>query len=162
MVICLKTIAILGYSGTGKTTLARSIIGYLGRSGLRVSFVKNIPHDDAAFEMAGKDTESTMSAGATLSAGITPSKAFFTLSGHHDLVEIIELAGAWSDACILEGFRNEISRIGSDVIVNISPIGSAASLGVAEVISRNNRASFPMETRMGDLLEFILKCLEDA
>ncbi len=107
----MRTVAIQGKSGSGKTLLSRTLITYLGKHGHRVSYLKDIPHDDASFETEGKDTELAMSAGAILSAGITPTKAFFTLREPHDLGELLILAGKWSEICILEGFHNRIGDI---------------------------------------------------
>ena len=157
----MKSVAVQGKSGAGKTTLSRALITFLGRQGWRISYIKSIPHDDASFETEGKDTELAMNSGAMLSAGVTPSKAFFTLRGHHDLREVMILAEKWSDVCILEGFHSDIQTILPDVIINISP-ATADSSGTVRVACGSLHSSFTMEQDMDGILKFVLECLMDA
>ena len=67
----MRTVAVVGLSGSGKTRLVVRLVGELKRRGLRVGAVKRCPHG-FSLDTAGKDTDAFSRAGADGVAMVSP------------------------------------------------------------------------------------------
>lgn len=67
----MKIVAVVGFSGSGKTRLVVRLIGELGRRGLRVAALKRCSHS-FALDTEGKDTADFAAAGADGTAMVSP------------------------------------------------------------------------------------------
>lgn len=112
-------IRVSGPSGSGKTSVAEHIISAAHKKGIKVSFIKDIPHDDAEFDRFGKDTYRAIVGGAVMSAGRSPSKSFISIYGYVGLNDLLKFMENNSDVCIVEGFRLEASSIKFDIHIEI-------------------------------------------
>ncbi|MCK7507787.1 MAG: molybdopterin-guanine dinucleotide biosynthesis protein MobB [Desulfobacterales bacterium] len=67
----MRVLAVVGYSGSGKTRLVVRLVGELRRRGLRVAAVKRCSHG-FALDTEGKDTAAFAAAGAEGVAMVSP------------------------------------------------------------------------------------------
>lgn len=98
-----------GHSDSGKTTIASWIIRKLSEMGYSVVFIKNIPHDDLALDMKGKDTDRAFTAGASKVIGRTPTRSFTLERKFTTLSEILAREGEGS-ILVIEGFHSEMEN----------------------------------------------------
>ncbi len=108
-----------GRSGSGKTTLAIRIIAALHSRGIRTAFLKNIPHDDVSFDLAGKDTNRAIRSGAALSAGRAVNSTFIEFGSALQLENLIEMTERVCDVCLIEGFHDEIHGVSGYFSLNL-------------------------------------------
>lgn len=150
-------VSLTGHSNSGKTSLAKELTRLLSKEGIPVTYIKNIPHDDASFDAEGKDTENLLSAGAVVSAGRSPSKTFFTFNGSMQISEIIMMIRERSRICIFEGFRNELDQLSPQIRV-IMDLGSAAVI-FHEEGGKPKKQSFLLWSQFGDLVNQVSETL---
>ncbi len=106
-----KIIAVVGYSGSGKTRLIESLVPELQGRGYRVGTVKH-SHHDPEFDKKGKDSWRHFNAGAEASA--VCGRSLFTLVRRRDsgertgAEELHSLVQYFEDVDILlaEGFKS--------------------------------------------------------
>lgn len=110
---------LLGPSGAGKTSLSNNIISALVGSGMKVAYVKDIPHDDARFDSQGKDTAKALNSGASVSVGRSPSLTFASIRGPTDLMSIVSQLRPHMDVCIAEGFHEEGETVHPDIRIDM-------------------------------------------
>ena len=156
-------ILVSGPSGSGKTLLAEHIIGGLSRRGIRVSFIKDIPHDDAEFDTRGKDTYRAVTKGAVMSMGRSPSKSFINIGGYVDLKGLVKLAENYSSVCIVEGFTSEASAVKFDVRLGLQGqnVGRELSDVYARVEAGNEVYDFSLMNESADIVNFIVSFVEE-
>ena len=154
---------ISGPSGSGKTSLAEQIIGALSRRGIRVSFIKDIPHDDAEFDTRGKDPSRAVTEGAVISMGRSPSKSFISIGGYVYLKGLLKLAGNYSSVCIVEGFTGEASAVKFDIRLGLQgkQVGQESSAVYARVEVGNEVYDFSLMNESTDIVNFIVSFVEE-
>ena len=143
--------------------LAEHIIGGLSRRGIRVSFIKDIPHDDAEFDTRGKDTYRAVTKGAVISMGRSPSKSFISIGGYVDLKGLVKLAENYSSVCIVEGFTSEASAVKFDVRLGLQGqnVGRELSDVYAGVEAGNEVYDFSLMNESADIVNFIVSFVEE-
>ena len=161
--LILFLIMISGPSGTGKTSVAEQIIEALSRSGIRTSFIKDIPHDDAEFDSRGKDTYRAVTRGAVMSIGRSPSRSFINIGGFVDLKELLKFSENNSGVCIVEGFIQEASAIKFDAHIDLQTrqSGGKSSAVYARVEVGSQIHEFRIINGSADLANFIVSFIED-
>ncbi|MBC7346421.1 MAG: molybdopterin-guanine dinucleotide biosynthesis protein B [Clostridia bacterium] len=106
--VSVPVIAVVGWAGTGKTTVVERLIPALRRQGLgRVAAIKHTHHTQ--LDVPGKDSDRLRQAGATAVAVSGPQGwALFYSSGHEtppeSLVALLYPLGPF-DLVLLEGFK---------------------------------------------------------
>lgn len=99
----MKIIRFLGKSGSGKTTLIDTLLKHL--SHLRIAVIKHTRHplDPPASD---KDTTRHLTAGATVSAGISPGRAELFIQGADiEIDSMIAFVAPHVDLVFIEGAR---------------------------------------------------------
>jgi molybdopterin-guanine dinucleotide biosynthesis protein len=69
--------------------------------------------------MEGKDTERALRAGAVLSAGRAESAIFITFGSRLRLKDLLEIALGVCEACLIEGFHDEIKEIKVSISIDL-------------------------------------------
>ena len=100
-----RVMVVVGFKGSGKTSLIEALMGELGGRGLRVGVVKHTARPYPV-DTPGKDTWRYREAGAPASALITPRATAVFLSRSLKPEEVIGLLGPL-DLVLLEGFKEE-------------------------------------------------------
>ena len=95
---------VCGHSGTGKTTLIRSILPILKARDKRIASVKAIHRDGFHIDQPGKDTALHREAGADPVVARGKEETDFLYSRPFDLPEIVSSIS--SDWLIVEGFSD--------------------------------------------------------
>lgn len=104
------TIAVIGTSKSGKTTLIEYLISHLSKEGLRIGTIKHVHHSGFSIDVKGKDTWRHSEAGAKIVICVAPEetaiikkeKAFYNnLDKILNLIENEKL-----DLLIVEGFHS--------------------------------------------------------
>ncbi|MFQ6126876.1 MAG: molybdopterin-guanine dinucleotide biosynthesis protein B [Candidatus Heimdallarchaeota archaeon] len=107
-------IAVIGTSGTGKTTLIEYLISHLSREGLKIGTIKHVHYPDFSINAKGKDTWRHSQAGAKIVVCAAPKEiAIFKKKevSYEKLEEIIDLVKSEKlDLLILEGFHSLIAK----------------------------------------------------
>ncbi|MGC8515444.1 MAG: molybdopterin-guanine dinucleotide biosynthesis protein B [Thermoplasmata archaeon] len=129
-----------GNSGSGKTTIAEYFIGAARSRITRICYLKNIPHDDVAFDMSGKDTERALGAGAVLSVGRAERSTFMTFGSKLSLKDLLEKAKSICDVCLIEGFHDEIKDI--RISISISLVQDSPQSGQRRILIKSDDGSF--------------------
>ncbi len=97
-------IAIIGYSGSGKTSLVEDLLRELTGRGLTVGTIKHTHHADTN---PGKDTDRHLAAGAAAAILHGPDRVQLTTAGGQD-TDPADLAEAFLDDCdvvLAEGYK---------------------------------------------------------
>ena len=98
-------VCIVGFSGTGKTTVTVGLVAALKQRGLRVGTIK---HDVHGFEMdrPGKDSWRHKQAGASATIISSPAQIGLVMDVDHDHhpLELVPLLGEM-DIVLVEGFK---------------------------------------------------------
>ncbi|MFW6174836.1 MAG: molybdopterin-guanine dinucleotide biosynthesis protein B [Chloroflexota bacterium] len=99
-------VAVVGYSDSGKTTIASDLTLSLKTRGYRVAAVKHCPHGHD-MDHTGSDTERLFSAGADAVAAVSPGKiSVIRRTGQEgELQEAVDALGPSCDIVIVEGFK---------------------------------------------------------
>jgi molybdopterin-guanine dinucleotide biosynthesis protein B len=108
-------LAVIGTSGSGKTTIIEFIVKQLSERGLRVGTVKHVHHHGFTLDTEGKDTWRHSKAGARVVVCVSPgeiAKIQRRASPPDDDLEKVlsSVREDDLDILVLEGFRSEISR----------------------------------------------------
>ncbi len=99
-------VAIVGYSDTGKTTIAVSLVRLLSQRGYRIVAVKHA-HEGHDLGPARKDTSKLFAAGASKVIASSPGQLTATerVAGDTSLEEIVATLKDGYDLVIAEGFK---------------------------------------------------------
>ncbi len=108
-------IAVVGKSGSGKTTTIEYLTSRLSKEGYRVGSIKHIHHPDFSIDTEGTDTWRHAHAGAIVTAAIAPKETVIikkTDTSKLDLDRIISLLlnEEKVDFIFLEGFHSLIAK----------------------------------------------------
>ncbi len=156
-------IFIAGPSGSGKTTIAEQIIGRLSSEGVGVSFIKDIPHDDADFDLKGKDTYRAVSEGAAMSIGRSPSKTFITMRGNMDLSQLLQIAEHYCSVCVVEGFTQEVNSLHAydSIFLRMDQEGAESWGTHIQVRSDKGIRNYDLKHGNSELLDFIASLIRE-
>jgi molybdopterin-guanine dinucleotide biosynthesis protein MobB len=155
-------IHLLGNSGSGKTTTAEYLIVGLRSRNIRTAYLKNIPHDDVAFDMAGKDTERALRNGAVLSVGRARSATFMTFGSSLELKSIIEMTKAICDVCLIEGFQDEIKEIRISLSIALKQDSNRS--GLRRIFIDNgdgSSAEFESSSSFQEAISYVIQRIEN-
>ena len=100
-------VAVVGYSDSGKTKVASSLIKTLTDEGYRVAAVKHCPHGHAA-DLANSDTDRLYKAGAVAVVASSPARLtrFERVTLDSSLESIVSTMGDRIDLVVAEGFKS--------------------------------------------------------
>jgi molybdopterin-guanine dinucleotide biosynthesis protein B len=100
-------IAVVGFSGTGKTTLMEKLISELTERGLRVGTVKHHPHT-IEMDQPGKDSWRHKRAGSRVAIISSPTRIGMVMEVDHDY-RLDELSYFFShvDIVLAEGYKRD-------------------------------------------------------
>jgi molybdopterin-guanine dinucleotide biosynthesis protein B len=107
-------IAVLGASGSGKTTTIEYLISHLAKEGFRIGSIKHIHRPDFPIDTVGKDTWRYTNAGAVVTMAIAPKEIaiikrlkepFDSLDQITSLLEKEEL-----DVIFIEGLKSLVAQ----------------------------------------------------
>ena len=108
--------AVVGTSGSGKTTTIEYLISRLSKDGFKIGSIKHIHHPDFSIDTEGTDTWRHTHAGATVTVAIAPKETVMikkTDASLHDLDKIIGLLDKEKlDIIFLEGLHSLIAKRG--------------------------------------------------
>ncbi len=106
-------VAILGRSGTGKTTLLEYLISRLSEKGMRIATAKHM-HHHFTLDPEGKDTRRFSDAGASVVMAVAPDMTVIIknreppLENIEQIISQIKIEGL--DLLLLEGFHSIIAK----------------------------------------------------
>ena len=105
--MCTPVVAIVGYSNSGKTEVACSLVRSLTDAGHKVAAVKHCPHGHD-LDRAGSDTDRLAGAGATITVACSPGKVTRVeqVDEEPPLQSIVDAFGDDVDLVIAEGFKH--------------------------------------------------------
>jgi molybdopterin-guanine dinucleotide biosynthesis protein B len=103
------TIAFVGRSKTGKTTLIEKIIGILTSRGIQVATIKHHHKGNFDIDHVGKDTYRHKQAGAKMTMIVSPGKLAMVedLNADPNLDDILSRFVSDVDLVIIEGFKHQ-------------------------------------------------------
>ncbi len=109
-------VALLGLSGSGKTTTIEYLVSKLSRDGVKVGSVKHIHHAGFSMDTKGTDTWRHVQAGTALTVAIAPKEIVTikkTDTTRYGLDQIIETFDRQSlDIVFVEGFHRLVAERG--------------------------------------------------
>ncbi len=109
-------VAVVGTSGSGKTTTIEYLISRLSKDGFRVGSVKHIHHADFSMDTRGTDTWRHTHAGTTLTVAIAPTEIVTirkTDTSRYGLDEVVRLFGKEKlDIIFVEGLHRLVAKRG--------------------------------------------------
>ena len=109
-----SVIAVVGTSGSGKTTTIEYLISRLSRDGFKIGSVKHIHHADFSIDTKGTDTWRHTHAGTTLTAAISPKEIIMikkTDTSQYGLDEVIGLFDRERlDVIFVEGLHRLVAK----------------------------------------------------
>ncbi len=102
----MRVVAIVGYKGSGKTTLIERLIGSALSRGLRVSTVKHAHHHDVELDTPGKDSFRHRKAGAS-EVIVASDQGWARISASPEPVSLQILLGQLRpvDLVLVEGYK---------------------------------------------------------
>ena len=107
-------IAVVGTSGSGKTTTIEYLISRLSKEGFKIGSVKHIHHADFSMDTKGTDTWRHTHAGTTLTAAIAPTEIVMikkTDTSKYGLDEVIGLFDKEKlDVIFVEGLHGLVAK----------------------------------------------------
>lgn len=113
MSVRVPVIAVVGWSGSGKTTFLVKVVAILREEGLRVGIIKHSGHARAALDVEGKDSWRYGQVGAD-PVVVSSGRQYTVIRDTPRPRTLDELAGEIADTCdviIAEGFRHEASCV---------------------------------------------------
>lgn len=106
----IPTIAVVGTSKSGKTTLIEYLISHLSKEGLKIGTIKHVHHLGFSIDVKGKDTWRHSQAGAKIVVSVAPREIAIIKKGetfYQELDEILDLVKDEKlDLLIIEGFHS--------------------------------------------------------
>jgi molybdopterin-guanine dinucleotide biosynthesis protein B len=106
----IPTIAVVGTSKSGKTTLIEYLISHLSKGGLKIGTIKHVHHAGFSIDVEGKDTWRHSQAGAKIVVSVAPKEIAIIKKGetfYQELDEILDLVKDEKlDLLIIEGFHS--------------------------------------------------------
>jgi len=106
----IPTIAVVGTSKSGKTTLIEYLISHLSKEGLKIGTIKHVHHSGFSIDVKGKDTWRHSQAGAKIVVSVAPEEIAIIKKGktfYQELDEILDLVKDEKlDLLIIEGFHS--------------------------------------------------------
>jgi len=110
-----KIVAVIGRSGSGKTSTIEYMISNLSREGFSVGTIKHVHEPDFTIDTRGKDTWRYGKAGAKVIAIIAPTEVDIIMKSYSqisldDIIKKLEEEGL--DVIFLEGFHSLIAKRG--------------------------------------------------
>jgi len=110
----IPTIAVLGTTKSGKTTLIEYLISNMSQEGLRIGTIKHIHDSGFSIDAKGKDTWRHAKAGAKIVVGAAPKELAIIRkkkTSENKLEEIIDLIkNEKLDLLVIEGFHSVVSQ----------------------------------------------------
>jgi molybdopterin-guanine dinucleotide biosynthesis protein B len=110
----IPTLAVIGKSKSGKTTLIEYLISHLAKEGVKIGTVKHVHHSGFSIDIRGKDTWRHSQAGAKVVVCIAPSEIAIikkTKPPQKGLEKVLDLVKEEKlDLLIVEGFHSLVSR----------------------------------------------------
>ncbi len=98
-----KTVAVVGFKGSGKTMVVEALVAELTRRGRRVGTLKHTA-EDVEFDTPGKDTARHREAGAVAAAILHQNAAAIFIDGHVPIGDAVRALGD-VDVLVVEGFK---------------------------------------------------------
>jgi len=106
----IPTIAVVGTSKSGKTTLIEYLISHFSKEGLKIGTVKHVHHAGFSIDVKGKDTWRHSQAGAKIVVTVAPRETAIIKkveAFYHNLEKILDLIKDEKlDLLIIEGFHS--------------------------------------------------------
>ena len=99
------TLAVVGRSGVGKTTLIKALLPLLKSEGFKVATLKHT-HHSIDLEKAGSDTEGHKAAGARQVALAGAGFCVLWFEEEREAEEMARLAGMGCDLLLIEGYKS--------------------------------------------------------
>ena len=96
--------SIVGYSGSGKTSLIEKIVKFLVNKSYKVGVIKSMHHSGFGIDIKDKDTTKYGNAGAVLISYIAPESSGIIYKKEKQQIKIFKLIENEVDYVILEGF----------------------------------------------------------
>ncbi|MDH5449819.1 MAG: molybdopterin-guanine dinucleotide biosynthesis protein B [Candidatus Bathyarchaeota archaeon] len=110
----IPTIAVLGTTKSGKTTLIEYLISNLSKEGFRIGTIKHIHESGFSIDVKGKDTWRHAKAGAKIVVGAAPNELVVIRkkeTSENELEEIIDrIKDTQLDLLIIEGFHSVVGQ----------------------------------------------------
>ncbi|MEM3550605.1 MAG: molybdopterin-guanine dinucleotide biosynthesis protein B [Candidatus Bathyarchaeia archaeon] len=110
----MNIIAVVGTSGSGKTTTITYLISMLSKEGYKIGSIKHIHHEDFSIDTEGTDTWRHAHAGAIVTAAVAPKETVIikkTEASLKDLDAVIKtIKSEKLDVLFIEGFHSLIAK----------------------------------------------------
>ena len=114
VLLMVPVIAVVGTSGSGKTTTIEYLVSRLSKDGFKIGSVKHIHHADFSMDTKGTDTWRHTHAGTTLTAAIAPTEIVMirkTDTSKYGLDEVIGLFDKEKlDVIFVEGLHGLVAK----------------------------------------------------
>jgi len=111
-----SVIAVIGSSGSGKTTTIEYLISCFSKNGFKIGSIKRVHHPEFSIDTVGKDTWRHTQAGAIVTVSVAPKEIAIikkTDASLHDLDKIINLLNEEKlDIIFLEGLHSLVAKRG--------------------------------------------------
>src|SRR3990170_6944046 len=114
VLLMVPVIAVVGTSGSGKTTTIEYLVSRLSKDGFKIGSIKHIHHADFSMDTKGTDTWKHTHAGTTLTVAIAPTEIAMikkTDTSKYGLDEVIGLFDKEKlDVIFVEGFHGLVAK----------------------------------------------------
>lgn len=130
-------VSVVGYSNSGKTRVATSLVASLSEHGYRVTAIKHC-HDGHDVDRPGSDTSQLYEAGAATVVASSPGQMTKTerVDGDYSLESIAARVGGGADIIIAEGFKAssvpKVLVIGNDAPPDVEGVIAVVSDSLGE------------------------------
>lgn len=153
------TIAIVGYSNSGKTRVAATLVRILSERGYRIVAVKHCHHGHQ-IDPSNKDSTRLLAAGATQVIASSPRQitSIRRVDGDLALEQLTALLDTEYDLVVAEGFKN--SSVPKVLVLGTEPISPWPAEVIAVVAADPIQSNVPVYTfeEIDKLAEQILSC----
>jgi len=108
-----KIVAVIGRSGSGKTSTIEYLISNLSKEGLSIGSIKHVHEQDFTIDTTGKDTWKYAQAGAKIIAIIAPTEVDIIRKKEDQKIELeetIKKIEEGLDVIFLEGFHSLVAK----------------------------------------------------
>jgi len=139
-----RTVAVVGFKGSGKTQVIEALLGELTRRGLRVGTLKHASRTHL-LDTPGKDTWRHREAGSVASAILTSEGAAMFLDHSLSVADAIERLGPL-DIVVLEGFKS-LDAVARILVPRDDEDVEALKNGLEVAISTPSVERLPIEER---------------